>query len=293
MSWARIDDHANEHRKQLRAGAEACWLWTCGLMYCNRQAARDGEIPEEVLGLLYPAGSFKTKPAKLADKLVEVGLWERIQGGYRVHNWDKWNRSSEAVEAERAKGRERARRSFERRKQEAGPQSSGEDTAKTPEVFDRRDGEDTADSSPVLQPVFGVSSGSTPLHSTPSQNNNPQSPHSDAPPPAVVVGVDDRPHKLTAAFAVPADDWGVISALPIPDGCQRVLVRWYVNHHLDGDSRTPTEWRRSFRHWATRAWNERRSECLAESRAASEPVAEPASASTLDADEAIRRMEAV
>jgi hypothetical protein len=85
--------------------------------------------------------------------------------------------------------------------------------------------------------------------------------------PDVVVAEVEAPHKLTLGWTVPDGDWGSVSALPIPDGCQRVLIRWYVNHHLDGDSRTPTEWRRSFRLWATRAWNERRSECLAESKA--------------------------
>lgn len=91
MSWARLDDRANEHRKQLLAGPEACWMWSCGLMYANRQDARDGFIPEPMLAMLYPF----TKPKKLAAKLVEVGLWEVVPGGYKVHNYEKWNETAD------------------------------------------------------------------------------------------------------------------------------------------------------------------------------------------------------
>ncbi len=91
MTWAKIDDHANEHRKQLAAGAEACWLWTCGLMYANRQSARDGFIPDGALGMLYP---FKA-PGKLAAKLIEAQLWHRVPGGYLIHQFDEWNESAE------------------------------------------------------------------------------------------------------------------------------------------------------------------------------------------------------
>jgi hypothetical protein len=66
-------------------------------MYANRQPARDGFIPERMLTMLYP---FK-KPQALAAKLVEVGLWNRVPGGYSIHQFSFWNRSKEQVEAER------------------------------------------------------------------------------------------------------------------------------------------------------------------------------------------------
>jgi len=103
MSWAKIDDRANEHRKQVAAGADACWLWTCGLMYVNRQDARDGFIPDGVLGMLYPFKSAR----KLAAKLVDVGLWDKVDDGYQVHNFEKWNKSREQIDDERAATRNR------------------------------------------------------------------------------------------------------------------------------------------------------------------------------------------
>ena len=108
MSWAKLDDKANEHVKQLRAGSEACWLWACGLMYANRQAERDGFIPDEAVPILYgPARN----PMRLAKRLAEVGLWDRVDGGYLVHNYHQWNPTQAQIEEERAKGRERAEES--------------------------------------------------------------------------------------------------------------------------------------------------------------------------------------
>ena len=129
MSWARLDDRANEHRKQLLAGPEACWMWSCGLMYANRQDARDGFIPEPMLAMLYPF----TKPKKLAAKLVEVGLWEVVPGGYLIHGYHDWNPTREQVEAERAKGRERAAASYQKRKPKPADSSPEESGRSSPE----------------------------------------------------------------------------------------------------------------------------------------------------------------
>lgn len=108
MSWAKLDDRANEHRKQLAAGAEACWLWACGLMYANRQTARDGFIPSQMLPMLYPLPPGKR--AKLVAKLLEVGLWAEVPGGYQIHDFTEWNRTKEQVEAEREATRNRVAR---------------------------------------------------------------------------------------------------------------------------------------------------------------------------------------
>ncbi len=86
MTWALLDDHANEHPKLLAAGAEAAWLWACGLMYCRRQRGGRGFIPEAMVPMLFPLKS----PRKLAGRLVEVGLWNAAEGGYLVHEYAEW-----------------------------------------------------------------------------------------------------------------------------------------------------------------------------------------------------------
>lgn len=152
MTWARLDDHANEHKKQLKAGAEACWLWSCGLMYANRQRARDGFIPDEALLMLYP---FKS-PEKLANKLVSVGLWVKVDGGYQIHEYANWNDSAEKLENKREQTRERMRRLREERKRGDATDS---------------DACDGVTSVTVTQ--SGDASVLDPLHSTPLQERNP------------------------------------------------------------------------------------------------------------------------
>lgn len=120
MSWARLHDGANENQKQLDAGAEACWLWACGLMYANRQVKRNGFIPAAVVGMLYP---FKS-PQKLAAKLVSVGLWEKAPGGFQIHDYQTWNKTKEQVEHEKSEARRRAAESYDRRKQNSAPPSA-------------------------------------------------------------------------------------------------------------------------------------------------------------------------
>jgi len=105
VTWVKIDDRAREHIKQLRAGAEACWLWACGLMYCNAQKAHDGFIPNEMVPLLYPVRAA----TKLAARLVDVGLWERVDGGYRVHDYHDYQPTLEQAMSLSAKRAEAGR----------------------------------------------------------------------------------------------------------------------------------------------------------------------------------------
>jgi hypothetical protein len=113
MSWAAIDDNAPEHRKLLAVGPVACWLWVCGIAYCNRQKARDGFIPETKISVLYPIPNAKRE----AEKLVAGGLWERVDGGFLVHDYHDYQPSAEEVEA---------MRQAKRRAGSAGGKRSGE-----------------------------------------------------------------------------------------------------------------------------------------------------------------------
>lgn len=99
MGWVKIDDGAPEHRKLLEAGAVAAWLWVCGLAYCNRQKARDGFIPAAKVAALYPVCNAKRE----ADRLVAVGLWDVVEGGYVVHDYHEFQPSAEAAEERRQK----------------------------------------------------------------------------------------------------------------------------------------------------------------------------------------------
>lgn len=86
MAWVRIEDTVTEHRKHLAAGPAACWLWVCGIAYCQRQLS-DGFIPLEALPMLGVASGVKG----LTARLVRVGLFDVAEGGYLVHDYHHYN----------------------------------------------------------------------------------------------------------------------------------------------------------------------------------------------------------
>lgn len=89
MAYLKIDDNAPWHPKHLQAGPVACWLWLCGLAYCQRQAT-DGFIPTAALPTL-GVGNWR----RPAAHLVAAGLWHKVDGGYQVHDFLDWNDSAE------------------------------------------------------------------------------------------------------------------------------------------------------------------------------------------------------
>lgn len=86
MAWVRIDDQVPRNAKFLKAGPKASWLWVCGMCHAQSQLT-DGIISEAALPFI---GVLKEYRA-LARQLVDAGLWERVQGGYLVHDYHHYN----------------------------------------------------------------------------------------------------------------------------------------------------------------------------------------------------------
>lgn len=91
MNSAWLFPDANENDKLERAGAAAAWYWACGLMFCRRREERRRErgeaidfIPEQHSLTLYA----DTKAKSYVAKLVEVGLWHEVDGGYQIHDYE-------------------------------------------------------------------------------------------------------------------------------------------------------------------------------------------------------------
>lgn len=112
MSWIRIDDRAPWHRKILDAGPAAAWLWVCGLAYANQQTAHDGFIPEAAIPFL-PIRNAES----LVPDLLRVGLWDRLDRGYLIHDYHDFQPTKEEVEE---------LRSARSRAGQAGGKKSGE-----------------------------------------------------------------------------------------------------------------------------------------------------------------------
>jgi len=120
MGWVRIDDNAPHHRKMLQAGPHACWLWVCGLAYCQRMRT-DGFIPTEALPML-GVGAWK----KYAGILVSSQLWHKVEGGYQVHDFLDWNASADERAEQEQANRDKVLRYRHRKRAERNTVSAGD-----------------------------------------------------------------------------------------------------------------------------------------------------------------------
>ena len=99
MTFAQLHDGFYRNPKVQAAGSVAAWMWAASIGYAS-EGLTDGFIPLAALASLCP--DLDTKPRlKVAARLVEVGLWEAADGGWRVHDYLKWNFSKSAVLAKR------------------------------------------------------------------------------------------------------------------------------------------------------------------------------------------------
>lgn len=104
MAWVRLDDHIDEHPKVAMLGDSAFALYITAIVYCNRNLT-DGFIPRMVgLGKLrYCSGD----PLEVISEIVAAGLWEVVQGGWRIHDFLDYQPSRAQVERSRYANRNR------------------------------------------------------------------------------------------------------------------------------------------------------------------------------------------
>lgn len=116
MTWFKLDDGFHNHLKTLKAGTAAVGLYCrCG-SYAAQQLT-DGFVPSEI------AASYGTR--EWARRLVEAGLWEVADGGYRMPDYLDYNPSREKVLAERQAKAERQQRWREAQRRRASSTSTG------------------------------------------------------------------------------------------------------------------------------------------------------------------------
>lgn len=123
MAWVKLDDAMPHHPKVMAAGAQAFALDVAGIAYSNRFGT-DGFIGSDQLPAVLPCLS---SPRKWVAKLVQVGRWIEVDGGWEIHDVDDYQPSAADQEAEREKARERMRKVRDRKR------SSGEQTPNSDE----------------------------------------------------------------------------------------------------------------------------------------------------------------
>ncbi len=120
MPWFKVDDRFADHRKVAAlqdavdddmVALAAIGLWTLTGVYSMRTLT-DGRLS---LAMLRKATAADRKTIRdLAQRLVDVGLWERDGDEFVFHDWLDMQPSAAHVLAERARAAERKRRSRKR-----------------------------------------------------------------------------------------------------------------------------------------------------------------------------------
>lgn len=106
MSWVKLDDGFFTNLKAVAAGLDGRALYIAGLCFCA-SGLTDGFIPADAVPVVAASAGVK---AKLVARLVELGLWREVTGGYLVHDYLLYNPSREKVESDRKASTERQRR---------------------------------------------------------------------------------------------------------------------------------------------------------------------------------------
>lgn len=115
----QVDPDFYDHPKAIGMSDSATALWVRAGSYSVAKLL-DGFVPEDALSLL------TTVPGQAANELVERGLWRRVKGGFRFHQWDHRNLTRARVEADRDYDRKRKRKARHLARQNGNSQLDGD-----------------------------------------------------------------------------------------------------------------------------------------------------------------------
>lgn len=95
MGWTRIDDKFLMNPKVQTVGVHGMALYLAGLIYCNSNLT-DGFIANSMLPMICGM-AYQTPAKRNADRLVDANLWEKVDGGYQIHDFLTFNKSKQEI----------------------------------------------------------------------------------------------------------------------------------------------------------------------------------------------------
>lgn len=108
MDYVIERTHVIDHERFLEAGPHARDLWEWGMKYSGKFEL-DGAIPMAAV-LASPWGYGGRGNIKAANRLVQVGLWERTDRGFQILRWtEQGNKTRAQLDAAREAAREKKR----------------------------------------------------------------------------------------------------------------------------------------------------------------------------------------
>jgi hypothetical protein len=96
----QVDPDFYDHPKTIGMSDSATALWVRAGSYSAAKLT-DGFVAEHVVRLL------STVPDEATSELLGRGLWRRVKGGFRFHQWDRRNLTRARVEADKEADRKR------------------------------------------------------------------------------------------------------------------------------------------------------------------------------------------
>ena len=93
MAWLRIDDGMMEHPKILGLSDREFRVHMNALCYTGRR--RDPHVPTQALPILQGT-------RKHANRLEDVGLWDRNGDGWVIHDWEDYQSAKTGAERQSA-----------------------------------------------------------------------------------------------------------------------------------------------------------------------------------------------
>ena len=105
MNWSRLDANFATNHKTIalmgaRLGEHALLVYVFSHGYAASHGT-DGFIPKGAIGLFH--GTLRD-----ATTLVDVGLWDSVDGGWEIHDWREYQPSSEEAQKRSARARNAA-----------------------------------------------------------------------------------------------------------------------------------------------------------------------------------------
>lgn len=106
VDWVKLHTrYYTDDRIEALPDADTELMFVRGLARAG-ELARGGFLPEDSL----PRLARRRRYAASVSALLASGLWTRVDGGYRITNWDHWQDALDALAGRRAADRERKRR---------------------------------------------------------------------------------------------------------------------------------------------------------------------------------------
>lgn len=186
----QVDPDFYDHPKSIGMSDAATALWVRAGSYSAAKLT-DGFIAEHVLSTL-----SRSTPEEAADELTRRGLWRRVKGGYRFHQWDQRNLTRKRVEGERAGDRTRKAEARAAARRAATQSRNAQGQTENPQVNTTNVRPDSGRTPPGNQPESGGNPPVSVLVSVSelvSGSGRPPDVRAGPPPPACPEHLDD-PH---------------------------------------------------------------------------------------------------